>query len=205
MWLKLCNYSLMVLRFSYLILRAGSSYSVDKNSFWFSVLLKADKANVELVRFTRLGNFDKYTSKSKFLFPHFFRLFFTLLNRNKYNKLNTLFYNYPINSNNILKKDVFLYNYMSSLLHNYPSYGYLNSKVRLHLGRYSEVFHFYLWRSNLIFELQLAFVPFLIALFLIVPSVIVTTFIVDPEKGHNFDIDSNNDSLMYTIDVIGHQ
>jgi len=36
----------------------------------------------------------------------------------------------------------------------------------------------------------LAFIPFIIAIFLIVPSVIVTSFITDPERGRDFDENS---------------
>lgn len=42
-----------------------------------------------------------------------------------------------------LQRDFLQYHYMSNLLHNFSTQGYFNSKVRLHLKKYSEFFHMY--------------------------------------------------------------
>lgn len=159
-------------------------------SFWFTTLFNPDYSSVMSTKVTRPLNLDKYVSKSSILYGTSSSWISNLLNFSFNKQEVNAFYGYSLNEKKNLSKDVFYYNYMSTLLHNFSCYGYFNSKVRLHLRKYSEFFHMYFWRSNLIFELQLAFIPFIIAIFLIVPSVIVTSFITDPERGREFDENS---------------
>jgi heme/copper-type cytochrome/quinol oxidase subunit 2 len=191
-----CRTFLLFFRFVFVVIKYSHLKTSQTTTFWYSYLLDSKqgffaKQNIDISKVSVLWNLyrtdvrdlnwiDRFKANSKSLYQ---------------NVLNDKF----------LTKYTFYYASIGNLLYKFATLGYLTSKSRFYLNKYSEFLATYVWRSNLIFELVLAFIPFVIALWLIVPSVVVTTFITDPEKDGDVDALSSANAGDSYVDVIGHQ
>lgn len=204
-WLRFCYYYLFLLRHTFIIVRNQKNNYPRKMSFWFTTLSSPSLSDIKTIKFTKKITYSQRASKLGLLMGSIGSWYENVLHRIVNLVYIKILYGYePMKLPEVSKEEIY-YNRVGDLLNDFSCKGYYNTKLRFHLRKYSDFFHIYFWRSNLFFELQLALIPFIIAVLLIIPSVIVTSFITDPERKKDFDEDSPLNAIDSNVDVIGHQ